>query len=62
MGKLAYTVKEAAKVASVDRGTIVRAIQDGKLQARNVEDDMRVLRTDIREWLKDCPLWTTQGA
>jgi len=59
MRKLAYTVAEAAVVASVEMATIVRAIQDGALRARRVEDDMRVLDADIAAWLDACPEWPT---
>lgn len=57
--KLAYTVAEAATIASVEMPTIVRAIQDGHLRARKVEDDMRVLRCDVAAWLESCPDWAT---
>jgi hypothetical protein len=56
MGKVAYTIKEAAIVASVEKAVIVRAIQDGRLRARCCEDDLLlVLRSDIRRWLDSLP-------
>ncbi|MFF9565778.1 hypothetical protein ACF1AJ_20685 [Leifsonia sp. NPDC014704] len=57
MRKLAYTVTEAATVASVDMAVIVRAIQDGELRARKIDTDMRVLDADIASWLDRCPEW-----
>jgi excisionase family DNA binding protein len=56
MGKVAYTIKEAAIVASVEKATVVRAIQAGELRARRVEDNaLVVLRADIRKWLERQP-------
>jgi excisionase family DNA binding protein len=56
MGKVAYTIKEAAIVASVEKATVVRAIQTGELRARRVEDNaLVVLRADIRKWLERQP-------
>jgi hypothetical protein len=57
MRKLAYTMAEAAVVASVEMATIVRAIQDGALRAREVEGDALVLDADIATWLNACPDW-----
>lgn len=62
MSKLAYTIVEAADQASVEMATVVRAIQDGELRARRVENDMRVLHADLSTWLDGCPNWVTGPA
>lgn len=62
MSKLAYTVVEAAEEASVDMAAVVRAVQDGELRARRVNDDLRVLHCDLAAWLEECPAWATGPA
>lgn len=58
MSRIGFTIKAAAEVSAVDRSTIVRAVQDGRLRARQVEDQMVILRCDLESWLEGHPTYT----
>ena len=55
MGKVAYTIKGAAKAASVEKAAVVLAIQDGALSGRLVHGGIVILKTDLHAWLEAQP-------
>lgn len=56
MGRIAFTIKGAAKTASVTEEIIVDAVKSGDLIARRIEGKrIAILATDIREWLEKFP-------
>ena len=56
MNKIAYTIKGAAKVASVTEDIIVTAVKRNELVARRIEGKRAVLlATDIQAWLENKP-------
>jgi len=61
LSKVAYTIKETAEVASVDKSTVVLAIQEGRLIARAINGTAIVLRTDIETWLGSLPIYRVMG-
>lgn len=56
MGKVAYTITGAAKSASVPEHIIKVAIRSGALIAREVDDDLIVLHTELQAWAEELPL------
>lgn len=55
MGKIAYTLRGAAKTAAVTVQTIETAISEGVLCARHVNDQPIVLHTDLKVWGEGLP-------
>jgi hypothetical protein len=55
MGKVAYTIKDAARNVSLDECELVTAIQDGGLVARRMSGRLVILRCDLKKWAKSQP-------
>ena len=55
MGKVAYTIKDAAKNVSLDECDLVVAIQKGELLARRMAGRLVILRCDLKKWAKAQP-------
>lgn len=52
---IAYSIAGAAEATSVEKSTVISAIQDGKLRARRIDDQPVLLKSDILEWLESHP-------
>jgi len=61
LGKIGYTITEAACAAGVEVRDIEVAVSSGHLAARRVlclgKDRAIVLRDDIQAWLDTMPAW-----
>ena len=55
MGKVAYTIKDAAKNVSLDECELVAAIQNQALIARRMGGRLLILRSDLKKWAKAQP-------
>jgi hypothetical protein len=55
MGKMAYSIAEAAIAATVTEGVVTEAIRSGSLAARLAGADTIVPRADLKAWLADLP-------
>jgi hypothetical protein len=56
MGRIAFTIKGAAKTASVTEDMIVAAVKSRELIARRIEGKRTaILATDIQAWLEKLP-------
>lgn len=56
MGKLAYTIEEAARVTGASKQEITEAIREGSLVARRTGSRLVVTRVDLAEWVQELPL------
>lgn len=52
---IAYSIAGAAEAAAVEKASVIRAIQDGRLRARRIDGQPVLLRADIIEWLESHP-------
>lgn len=61
MGRVAYTISEAAEAAAVGEHVIANAIRGHELIARAVGKNPIVLQTDLQAWLESLPVWGQSG-
>jgi hypothetical protein len=57
MGKVAYSIEDAALAAAVTKQTVEDAVRTGTLPARRIADHAVILATDIQRWLETFPMW-----
>ena len=56
LGRIAFSIKGAAKAASVTESVIIAAVKANVLRARRIDGDKAViLNTDIKAWLETLP-------
>ena len=60
MGRVAFSIQDAATAASVPMHIIIKAIQDQHLVAREVEQEPIIIRTDLEKWANGLPLFLVE--
>lgn len=53
--RIAYSVREAAKVTGLSEAAIRRAYRSGQLRVHHPTGNVTILRTDLEEWIASAP-------